>query len=439
MNDAHFTRSRAPARHHHLHLSPGRALVPALAVLGLALLVPARADAQGFIVRSGQGEQDSPATAYNERRKEFLVVYQNGENGEIEGRTVRPLSPYEKGVAQLGSPFEISDFGVPAFDGPTVEDPTVAYNPLERTYLVVWEQPNEFDNKDVMGARLDEKGVLLGEGIFTIDTGDCWADDPSVAYNPVDNQWLVVWNQDDSEYCEGYANGVNGSLVEADGATPLGVFDISNNSSDFIDENSVAYDSLKNEFLVVYEREVESEFELEFIIAAQRVKDEAADGSEIFVANEEFTPLFNPSLAYSPATGSYLVAWRNDDNGRVMARPVVGGTGSLGTTFFVSDGAGDADETEVAYTNAKGKFLVVWDDDRNPPSTENDIFAQIVNKNYTLAGQDQTVSAAPPDETLPGDTHEAVACGGSGLCLVVWTTESVFGDNDIAGRVMVVK
>jgi hypothetical protein len=95
-------------------------------------------------------------------------------------------------------------------------------------------------------------------------------------------------------------------------------------------------------------------------------------------------------------------------------------------------------QTSSARANAKGKFLVVWDENRNA-DTANDIFAQVVNKNYTLAGMNQTVSGAPPDEELAADSHEAVACGGAGLCLVVWTTFSEISYEDIAGRVLVVK
>jgi hypothetical protein len=106
--------------------------------------------------------------------------------------------------------FRISDMGGTgdtAFGG---RSPSVAYNSTDNEFLVVWwGDDNEGglvdDEHEIFGQLIDAAtGVEIGTNDFRISimggTGDPAypALDPSVAYNPTNNEYLVVWSGQDN-------------------------------------------------------------------------------------------------------------------------------------------------------------------------------------------------------------------------------------------------
>ncbi|MEZ4556352.1 MAG: hypothetical protein R2854_07880, partial [Caldilineaceae bacterium] len=68
--------------------------------------------------------------------------------------------------------------------------PAVAYNPQHREYLVVW-QNNWSGNRDIYAQRVDAQGDLLSW--FAVTTGTHDRAQPAVAYDPVNQRYLVTW------------------------------------------------------------------------------------------------------------------------------------------------------------------------------------------------------------------------------------------------------
>src|SRR5262249_14586826 len=83
--------------------------------------------------------------------------------------------------------------------------PAVAYNPTNNEYLVVWHGDTVTDNEyEIFGQRLDAAtGALLGGEVRLSDMGPDGdtrysALGTAVAYNGVNNESLVVWHGDDN-------------------------------------------------------------------------------------------------------------------------------------------------------------------------------------------------------------------------------------------------
>ena len=72
--------------------------------------------------------------------------------------------------------------------------PAVVYNPAASEFLVVWEQTFLGQDWDIYGVRLTATGVPIG-GSFPIAARSNPERQPDVAYNSARNEYLVVWKQ----------------------------------------------------------------------------------------------------------------------------------------------------------------------------------------------------------------------------------------------------
>jgi hypothetical protein len=75
----------------------------------------------------------------------------------------------------------------------------------------------------------------------------------------------------------------------------------------------------------------------------------------------------NPTVAYSTASGQYLVVWEYDKSadGRykdIVARYVEGSTGTPLNSYFIASKSEQETNPDVAYDPDKDRFLVVWDE-----------------------------------------------------------------------------
>src|SRR5262249_32923756 len=104
------------------------------------------------------------------------------------------LTPAEVGLNDFRISFEA---GAP---NPFDTVPVVAYNSRDNQYLVVWAGDDIHTAKlKIFGQRLNAAtGALIGGAIRISDMGpdsdlDFDAVTPAVAYNPTNNEYLVVW------------------------------------------------------------------------------------------------------------------------------------------------------------------------------------------------------------------------------------------------------
>lgn len=122
-----------------------------------------------FPIASGTHREFYPQAAYNTRRNEWLVVWQDDRNEKWDIYGVRLSPAGEKRVSPESEP-DLS-FAVSKHDS-SQNTPRIAYNDLEDTYLVVWvdfrnAQRSDWGfqvNTDVYGQRVAATGALMDPG-----------------------------------------------------------------------------------------------------------------------------------------------------------------------------------------------------------------------------------------------------------------------------------
>ena len=93
--------------------------------------------------------------------------------------------------ADIGLPFAISTGSQAA------EQPDIAFNSTNSTWLVVWLEEGTFAGTGRNMARVyDSSGTPLAPP-FPLSTVETQADGPRVTYDPVNNEWLAVWASND--------------------------------------------------------------------------------------------------------------------------------------------------------------------------------------------------------------------------------------------------
>ncbi len=133
-----------------------------------------------FLVYAGEEYQYVPAVAANGAEGEYLVVWQEGEGGDIYGqRTVTESTTGEAFTVTVASGDQ--------------QAPALAYDPAGGAYLVVWAHDNGSDD-DVHGRRVGSEGNLLGSEI-TVASGAVEQRYPAVAANGAGGGWTVAWEE----------------------------------------------------------------------------------------------------------------------------------------------------------------------------------------------------------------------------------------------------
>jgi hypothetical protein len=148
---------------------------------------------QNFQLSSGKG--DMPALAYGQTDTAegvFLTVW-NGEAGgraKVFGKLLLGADSTGSPGAQVTQDVQIAD----SSPGQTL-DPAVAYDPVNRQFLVVWADTRGAAGLeyDIWGQFVKSDGTLNG-GNFRISSQPGIERAPALAYHPVTREFLVLWN-----------------------------------------------------------------------------------------------------------------------------------------------------------------------------------------------------------------------------------------------------
>jgi hypothetical protein len=286
---------------------------------------------------------DRPAVAFNPNQNEYLVVWDGyddfdtfvlGER-EIFGQRVAATTGTEIGVD-----LRLSDMGPDEDQEYGAYTPAVAYNPTQGEYLVVWYGDDDTgslvnDEYEIFGQRVaGATGAEIGVDQRLSDMGpngdpDYDALAPDVAYNPTQDEYLVVWYGDDN----------TGTLVDNEGeifgqrvAVATGaeiggdvrLSDMGPDGDEYYDavRPAVAYNPNREEYLVTWEGDdvTGSPVSLAYEIYGQRV--ESTTGAEIGgdLRLSDMGPegdlnysAYGSALAYNLTQDEYLVVWEGED------------------------------------------------------------------------------------------------------------------------------
>ena len=230
---------------------------------------------------------------------------------------------------QFGPEVQLSTMGRdrdPNFDA---EDPVAAYGHEAGVYLVVWRGDDSRDGDyEIYGQLVDaETGLETGEDDVRLSvTGRSvptrsGARDPSVAYNPEANEFLVVWSGDDiaDDDFEIYGQRVDAATGQEVGEDD---FQISSTGKAMdprgrASRPSVAFNQRDGEYLVVWEVRDESGETRISDVFGQRL--DAATGAQVGEDDfqishigdqpEALHTVLDPAVAYNADDNQYLVAW----------------------------------------------------------------------------------------------------------------------------------
>lgn len=290
--------------------------------------------------------------------------------------------------------------------------PAIAYNSLHNEYLVVWENVWPGLSHDIYAERVSSAGRPLSSVV--ISSGSNNQMNPSVAYDPVNDRYLVVWVYD--VWGDGSDWDVYGRFIPWNGPDPgLADFAICNWTSGQA-HPVVTFALAQQEFLVTW---VNMQPTIADYISARRV---FADGSGFpgnpFLVSSGANPRGFPDVAYNLARNEYLVTWEVDFGGGnldIYGLRLSGTGGYLGLEFVIADWPDREETPSVAACDQADQYLVGWQSDQGTGEADYAIYARYLNGD-AVPGNIYLVG----DSSTP-DTEVDVSCNASGnRYLLAW-------------------
>ena len=362
-------------------------------------------------------DAENPDVAYNSQANEYLVVwsadhYADGDF-EIWGRLV------DADGTLLGSMVRVSFMGPGVDPDYDASNPAVTYNSTENQYLVVWEGDHDIaplvnNELEIWARRLSATAEYVDADIRRMSdmggSGDPNYDarDPDVAYNSTNNQYLIVWEGDDT--ATGLVNDefeIWGQRLDATlggvGSNDFRISDMGGSGDADFDalDPAVAYNSIDNQYLVVWEGD--NAIAGEFDIHGQRLTDtgDGVGSNDFYLSNAgsgpngDYYDAVNAAVAYDQYNDEYLVVWQDDELGvgefEIWGQQVNASTGAaVGIDTRLSDMGPDGNADYIAQTPAvaysgvsNNQYLVVWSGD-NSTNGEFEIWGQRFTGGYKV-------------------------------------------------------
>lgn len=365
----------------------------------------------GFAICDAAGSQREPAIAYNPATgyQDYLVVWDGGNT--IQGRRIDATATTLQDILTISAIAHYEQHAAVAWGG--------------NRYLVAW---TDFRSgfADIKGQRLTPSGALLGVEIG-LSSSYLNQQQPAVAYSTQQQRWLVVWEDDRAG-----VRSINGQLVSRDGWILGRLIHIGTQGSGQYSP-AVAYNPDDDEFMVVWADWRSGSYD----VWGQRVSAVDGSLHPEFQINTDPDWQWYPAIAYNPDRGQYLVAWsdRRDDPGdgsnynAYGRRLYADGSAIDADDFVISAREYNQENVAVAYNPAQGQYLVVWNEGSSAGLR---IAGQRVrdSKPGHLEGPNFDICTATGDQVKP-----SVACNTtSGEYLVVWQDRRSTSTHDVYGR-----
>lgn len=288
--------------------------------------------------------------------------------------------------------------------------PAVAYNPRQGNYLIVNHSESK-DTRHISGIMLPlDSGTRTFFLVSDIVNTDCCLH-PDVVYSGVDDKFLVVYQQysEANSRWEIYGRFVKGTGPEL----PYTTFKIAEAAGHNLKYPRVAWNSFRNEFLVVWQQETTAGFLSS--IAFRRVAPNGTFPAPAGFVRQVNSPAF-PDVTYNVASDQYLAVWSEVTPPPNYVDVYAARLDYLGAVqnqvFPVRQKSGDQ-VLPVVTTNEQDRYLVAWQDDS---AGNQDIYGQFLDVTGNQVGGEQPVAASSSEETRPS----VVANGLAGQYMVAY-------------------
>jgi hypothetical protein len=286
--------------------------------------------------------------------------------------------------------------------------PAVAWNPNQGEYLVVWQERE--DNADIYAQRVSASGDLRGSKI-AVSTASLKQQRPAVAYDSQRNEYLVVWQSGTGEENTSGYNYIHGQRLSGSGGRLGGLITVSA-ATNWQVEPDVAYNSRDDQYLVVWRDGTVD-------VHGQRISGSGALLGSNFRICGAPRQQNRPSVVYNSVANEFFVAW--DDHRNNVDYDIYGcrvsATGIPYTDVEICRQGGDQLAPEVGFCPITNEYLVAWPDySVEPTQLYPDLFATRVTQSGLVRPR-FALSTAQWGQLDPAIAFNPVASE----YLVVWT------------------
>jgi hypothetical protein len=351
--------------------------------------------------------QEMPAIAYNTPSDQYVVVWSDFRSGQDYDIYGRVLSG---SGALVGGEIAI------ATDGKLNEDPSIAYNPQRNEYLVVWETIRDFTNRgfDIYAQRLSAAGLLLGGPVLVSSaSGDHSEGFPRVTFDDVTNEYAVAWHVVAGASWDIRVQRVLGTGALAGAALKL----VAPGNQEF---PHIVYNPPQNEYMTTW-----PEDEGDNGLRGQRITGAGVTATAPITFLGAGVVTHGHDIAANAGSGGYLLVW-GDGAFDIIGRYLDATGAALGADFNITTSGGDV-LPMVAYNRRAGEYLVVWQ--RNVTGMGWDLYARRVSTTGGVVGDTFVVASAPEYQT----DAELAANSRTGEVLTVWQ-DFRMGNWDVYGQ-----
>lgn len=357
-------------------------------------------------------EQRTPTDViYNSMSGQFLVLWQDLATGYW-NVWGQHLTPTG---APVSLPIQISTLNTKHEDAAAG-----AYNPVTNEYLIVWRyRSSPSANGDVRGRRVTGGGVVSSETI-QIGIGTARQEAPDVAYAAAAGKYAVIWQDDRYAGTNGYD--IYGRLVNSNGSlTGNSEYVIAANPA--VEQNARLAPGLNGQLLVVWQQEngtaakedpraLGSDLSGRFLGA-----NGLPSGNPLTILTTEGNQQ-EPVLAVNEA-GDFLLAWQGDQRG---TQDIYGGLrladGQWQGDWLAHPAQGSQEHPQAVYNPDGDEYLVVWQDYRSGVNWN--VYGQRVSASGQLLGANIAIAIVRSSEESLNHQLEPRIAYGDNIYLVVW-------------------
>jgi hypothetical protein len=258
-----------------------------------------------FVIQTTTAYAEAPRVAFSPDAGVFMVIWQDNRINPNIPHIFGRLVSYQPSGAPL---FPNVDFQVSQNVTHPRSNIAIAYSTGSHVFMAVYQVG------DMYGHRFDVTGTAVGPE-FKLSTDGSWYEQPDVTYNPTADEFFVTW----AHWIDAWNAGlIQGRRVKAGTEELLTLVNVDSLSRSTYGPTSVAYDPVRNQYLVAFYRIVTA-----FTTYGRLI---AADGTPVgpqFTVASTGTYVTN-GVAYNPVSDTYFVVFPHHDIPEIYGAQVSG-------------------------------------------------------------------------------------------------------------------